>query len=44
MEYTEEEPVCPKCGSTSLIEDNGLECSECGWKEEDPEVSEDENG
>ena len=38
----DEEFVCPICDSSSLLEDNGLECPECGWKEENTEIEEEE--
>lgn len=28
---------CPKCGSTNLIEDDGLKCQDCDWEDENPE-------
>jgi len=32
---------CPKCGSESLIEDDGIECQDCDWKEEHEEIDPD---
>lgn len=37
-----DEVICPNCGhGDNLIEDDVIKCANCGWKDENPEIEED---